>query len=159
MKWVGDEVNSVGESLVLTVGRAVPGHGQWKKRVEGVAIVLMRSAVSAWKAGGCHWKAWSLRLITVTLVTERNSADYLHILSCYVPTFAVSRDGKDELFDFLQQALSIIPSGKKFVMLGDFNASEGSRGDDDEWWYARGPHDYGELNEADKELLIFLSTK
>ena len=25
------------------------------------------------------------------------------------------------------------------------------------WWYERGPHGYGELNEAGKELLSFLS--
>ena len=43
-------------------------------------------------------------------------------------------------------------------MLGDFNARVGSRGVIDEWWYERGPHGYGELNEAGKELLSFLST-
>ena len=44
-------------------------------------------------------------------------------------------------------------------MLGDFNARVGSRAvQDGEWWYERGPHGYGELNEAGMELLSFLST-
>ena len=43
-------------------------------------------------------------------------------------------------------------------MLGDFNARVGSREMDDEWWYKRGPHGYGDLNEAGRELLSFLST-
>ena len=41
----------------------------------------------------------------------------------------------------------------------DFNARVGSRAvDDDEWWYESGPHRYGELNEASRDLLSFLST-
>ena len=44
-------------------------------------------------------------------------------------------------------------------MLGDLNARVGSRAvDDDEWWYERAPHRYGELNEAGRDLLSFLST-
>ena len=42
--------------------------------------------------------------------------------------------------------------------MGDFNAQVGSRsGCNDEWWYGRGPHGYGDINEARKELLSFLS--
>ncbi len=45
------------------------------------------------------------------------------------------------------------------MMLGDFNARVGSRrSEDDEWWYERGPHGHGVLNEAGRELLSFLST-
>ena len=43
-------------------------------------------------------------------------------------------------------------------MLGDFNAHVGFRRVDDEWWYERGPHGYGDLNEAGEEMLSFLST-
>ena len=44
-------------------------------------------------------------------------------------------------------------------MLGDFNAHVGTRGMDDEWWYEMGPQlGYGELNDAGRELLSFLST-
>ena len=64
----------------------------------------------------------------------------------------------NSFFDTLQDALLLIPSDECFVMLGDFNALVGSRGADDECWYERGPHGYGEPNEAGKELLSFLST-
>ena len=43
-------------------------------------------------------------------------------------------------------------------MLEYFNAQVGSRLDEDEWWHVRGPHGYGEINEAGKELLDFLSS-
>ena len=68
------------------------------------------------------WKAWSSRLVTATLVTGRGSVDCLHVLSCYAPTFAASREEKDEFFDSLQQALNMIPLRENFVILGDFNA-------------------------------------
>ena len=41
-------------------------------------------------------------------------------------------------------------------MLGDFNARVGSRAvDDDEWWYKRGPHGYGELNDLAEICCLF----
>ena len=43
------------------------------------------------------------------------------------------------------------------MLLGDFNARVGSRVEEDEWWYVKGPHGYGET-EAGKELLAFLSS-
>ena len=49
-------------------------------------------------------------------------------------------------------------TGMFYVVLGDFNARVGSRGEKDEWWYERGPNGIGELNEAGRELLSFLST-
>ena len=54
-KWFGNEVYMVGESLVLTAGRDVPGIGHVKQR--GIAIVLTGPAIGAWKAGGECWKA------------------------------------------------------------------------------------------------------
>ena len=43
-------------------------------------------------------------------------------------------------------------------MMGDFNARVGSRlGDGDPWGHVRGPHGYGECNDAGRELLAFLS--
>ena len=63
------------------------------------------------------------------------------MFSCYVPTYAVSREEKDNFFDILQQALSAVPSEEYYVMLGDFNACVGSRvSGDEEWWNERGPH-------------------
>ena len=94
-----------------------------------------------------------------TLETGKGKSGRLHVLSCYAPTFAASREEKDKFFDLLQDALSAIPSGECYVMLGGFNACVGSRAvDDNEWWYERGPHGYGELNEAGRDLLSFLST-
>ncbi len=75
----------------------------------------------------------------------------------HAPTYTASREVKGEFFDSLQQALSEIPSGDSFVLLGEFSARVGSRMDDDEWWYVRGPCGYGKLNEAGKELLSVLS--
>ena len=117
-----------------------------RQRGEGVAIVISGPVLSAWKAGGSQWKAWNSRLVTATLKVGSGRSSHLHILSCYAPIFAASRDEKDRFFDSLQDALSSIPSAECFVMLGDFNAHVGSRGVIDEWWYERGLHGYGELN-------------
>ncbi len=109
--------------------------------------MLAGPAVRAWKARGSSWKAWSLKFVTATLVTGWGSSGRLHVMPCYGPKFAAGREEKDEFFDSLQQALSMIPSEKNYVMLGDFNARVGSRVDG-EWRHVRGPHGYGELNEA-----------
>ena len=53
------EVYRVGSSVALAAGRDVPEAGQPKHRGEGIAIVLSGVSVSAWKAGGSQWKAWS----------------------------------------------------------------------------------------------------
>ena len=83
----------------------------------------------------------------------------MHILSCYTPTFTATREEKDQFFDNLQAVLFSIPPDECYVIMGDFNAHVGSRGvNDDDWWYERGPHRYGELNETRRELLSFLST-
>ena len=157
-KWFGEAVYRVGESVVLAAGRAVPGIGAVKQRGEGVAIVLSGPAIGAWKSGGSHWRAWSSRLVTVTLKVGSGRSDRLHVFSCYAPTYAASREEKNEFFDTLQHALSEVPSDECFVVLGDFNALVGSRvGEGDQWWGVRGPHRHGSLNEAGKELLSFLS--
>ena len=49
-KWFGNNVYSVGRSLVLTSGRPTPDSGA-RQRGEGVALVLRGPAVSCWKAG------------------------------------------------------------------------------------------------------------
>ena len=110
-KWFGCEVYRVGESVVLSAGREVPETGT-RQRGEGVAIVLSGEAVSAWRARGSQWKAWSSRLITSKLVTESGSGGILHMLSCYAPTFVASREEKNKFFNNLQDALSSIPPGE-----------------------------------------------
>ena len=42
--------------------------------------------------------------------------------------------------------------------VGRFYTRVGSRKEDDQWWYERGPFGYGDLNEAAEELLSFLAT-
>ena len=160
-KWFGSSVYQVGESIVLAAGRPTPGPTEVKHRGEGVGIVLMGSAVNSWKAGGEQWKAWSSRLVTAKLVVQfkkRRRPTHLHILSCYAPTFAASREEKDRFWDDLQLALDSIPSSEPYIMLGDFNARVGSRvSQDDQWVQERDTHGYGDMNQAGKELLAFLA--
>ena len=133
-KWFGQAVYCVGKSVVITAGRPTPQPGQSKQRGEGVAVVLSGPAITTWKKGGGQWKTWGSRLIKVTLATGKKSSDRLHVLSCYAPTFAVSRDGKEASFDDLQNALDEIPPEESYVMLGDFNARVGSRSRDRDLW-------------------------
>ena len=92
--------------------------------------------MSAWKAGGSQWKAWSSRLVTATLETGKGKSGRLHVLSCYASTFAASIEEKDKFFDLHQDALSAFPSRECYVILGDFNTRVGSRAvDDNDWWY------------------------
>ena len=49
------------------------------------------------------------------------------MLSCSAPTYASSREEKEAFFDSLQQAISAVPPGESYVMLGNFNARVGSR--------------------------------
>jgi len=150
----------VGESMVLAAGRAVPGVGVERQRGEGVAIVLSEPAIDVWKATGSRWRAWSSRIVSATVKVAKGNGrnSFLHVLSCYAPTYGASREDKDAFLDQLQQVLSAVPSDECYVMLGDFNARVGSRTvEDDEWWYERGPHGHGVMNDAGRELLSFLS--
>ena len=99
------------------------------------------------------WKAWNSRIISAILVSGSRSQDRIHVLFCYAPTYAYSKKEKESFFDSLQQAVSIVLPGERYVILGAFNARVGSKLDEDEWWHVRGPHVYGETNEEDKEVL------
>jgi len=86
------------------------------------------AAIIAWKDGGSLWKAWNSRLVMVTLkILHRKRVLKLHVLSCYVPAYAASREEKNSFFAILQEAISSLPLGDCFVLLGDFNARVGSR--------------------------------
>ena len=100
----------VGERVVLTASRDVLGIDEVRRRGEGVAILLSGEAVRAWKQGGSRWNAWSSRLVSATLKVGNGFRDRLHILSCYAPTFAASREDKNIFYATLQDALSAIPS-------------------------------------------------
>lgn len=157
-KWFGSGVYKVAESVVVASGRPVPGAGVVNQRGEGVAIVLSGPAVEAWGSGGSRWKAWSSRLVSVALKVGKNRTDVLHVVSCYAPTFAASREEKDSFYSLLQEVISSVPPQECYVLLGDFNARVGSRSEVvDEWWDERGPFVHGILNDAGRELLAFCS--
>jgi len=55
--------------------------------------------------------------------------------------------------------LNSVPSGKQWILLGNFDARVGSRVYcDDQWDGVREPYGFGELNDAGRELLPFLSS-
>ena len=76
----------------------MPGKGEVRQRGEGVAIVLSGEAVTTWKTGGSQWKARSLIKADhcYTGCREGNSG-CLHVLSCYAPTYAASREEKKQV--------------------------------------------------------------
>ena len=111
-KWFGSEVYRVEGSVVLTSGRKKPAQGDTVKKGEGVAIVLTDWAIDAWKAAGRQWKALSSRAVSACLQFSGRSRDTLHIMSCYAPTRAASRQEKD-IFDELNSILSSVPAGEK----------------------------------------------
>ena len=158
-KWFGKAVYNVGESVVLAAGREVPQGDQPRLRGEGVAIVLTGNAIAEWRVGGEQWKSWGSRIIKATLGSGNRNTSHIHILSCYAPTYGSARSEKENFFDDLQQALDEIPSQELYIVLGDFNARVGARNhmDEDQWQGSRGPHGIGEVNDAGKELLSFLS--
>ena len=82
----------------------------------------------------------------------------LYVISCYAPTRLARREDKDQFYDKLDTIISSIPTNDKYVLLGDFNACVGPREHNGERWDGvRGPHGYGTINDAGKELLTFLS--
>ena len=154
-KWFGSEVYQVGGSVVLTAGRKTPGEGENVVRGEVVALVLSGLAVDAWKRGGSQWSAWSSRAVSACLQVGKGATGRLHVVSCYAPTRAASREAKDTFFQEIENILSAVLQGEKYVLMGDFNGSRECVGD--LWDGVRGPHGYGVVNDAGKELLSFLS--
>lgn len=158
-KWFGCDTYQVNGSVVLTAGRNTPTEGESVVRGEGVALVLLGPAVDAWKKGGSQWSAWSSRAVSARLQVGRGAAGRLHVVSCYAPTRAASRETKDAFFQELENILSTVPQGEKYLLMGDFNARVGSRecAVGDMWDGVRGPYGYGVVNDAGKELLSFLA--
>ena len=114
--------------------------------------MLNGPAIDAWKDGGSQRRAWNSRLVSAVLVVGGNRKECLHVLLCYAPTFAAIREMKDDFYNVLQQALSSIPQREN---LSYWVISVHALGLDQ--LNGRGPHGYGELNDAGRELLIFLS--
>ena len=157
-RWFGSEVYDVGDSVILTAGRSTPAQGQAVQRGEGVALVLRGLGLSAWRRGGKLCKAWSPRCVSASLQMDESAQSRLHVVSCYAPTRAASREDKEAFFQELENIISSVPSQEKYVLLGDFNARVGSRESDEQWAGVRGPHGFGAANDAGKELLSLLAS-
>ena len=75
------------------------------------------------------------------------------------PHVGSSRAMKDEFWDGLESFLAVVSPGDQWIILRDFNARVGSRDfPGDQWDGMRGPYGFGELNDAGRELLSFLSS-
>ena len=93
-----------------------------------------------------------------SLQVGKGAAGRLHVVSCYAPTRAASRETKDTFFQEIENILSAVPQGEKYVLMGDFNACVGSREcAGDLWDGVRGLHGYKVVNDTGKELLSFRS--
>ena len=51
---------------------------------------------------------------------------YVTLISCYAPTLTSSEDSKDQFYEELDNLLSDAPQNDKIIILGDFNAWDGS---------------------------------
>ena len=56
-KWFGDAVYEVNGGVLLAAGRPTLANGVTIQRGEGIALVLLGSALAAWKFGGKQWRA------------------------------------------------------------------------------------------------------
>ena len=97
-KWFGCGTYEVGDSMVLTSGRSAPREGQTVQRGEGVALVLREQALAAWRLGEQQWKAWSSRCVSAIWHVDKRTSSRIHLVSCYSPTRAASREDKDAFF-------------------------------------------------------------
>ena len=87
-KWFGCGAYEVGQSMVLTSGRSAPREGQTVQQCEGVALVLRRQALAAWKFGGHQWKAWNSRCVFIVLQVDKRPSSRVDLVSCYESTIA-----------------------------------------------------------------------
>ena len=85
-------------SVVLTSGREKPEQGDIVKKGEEVAIVLTDWAIDSWKAAGRQWKIWSFRAVSACLQLGGRSRDKLHVVACYAPIRAASKQEKNTFF-------------------------------------------------------------
>ena len=113
-KWFGEAVYEMNGSVLLTAGRPTPADGVPIWRGEGVALVLLGSALVAWRCGGKQWKAWSSRCISAFLEFPGH-AGWLHTLSCYAPTRAASREDKDKCLNQLDAFITSVPPRDCYV--------------------------------------------
>ena len=111
--------------MLLTAGHPAPAVGAPVHRGEGVALVVDGPGLAAWNHGGRQWRAWSSRYLSACLDFGGNFCK-LHIMSCYAPTRAASRQDKEDFFQQLDTFLNYLSRGEQFIILDDFNACVGS---------------------------------
>ena len=159
-KWFGSKIYKVVKSVILSSGWDVPKAGGSRQRGEGVAIVMSGPAVSAWKAGGSQWKTWSSRLVMATLETGRGRVnDYMYYPAMHQLLLPVKRKRTSSLI-FSKMLSQPFHQGNVMSCLVTLMHVWGPG----QWMTMNGgtkelsPHGYGELNEAGRDLLPFLST-
>ena len=58
----------------------------------------------------------------------------VHVVSCYAPTGATSKEEKKAFFQEVDSIISAVPAKEKYIILGNFNARVGSREHVAEQW-------------------------
>ena len=77
------------------------------------------------------------------------------VSTVYAPTAKAPPAIVQKFMDNLQDTVDKIPASDVLMLLGDFNARDGSSGDDDLWLGVRGRHGVGVCNEAGERFLEF----
>ena len=67
-----------------------------------MVIVLLGPAINAWKTSEKQWKAWDLRAVSTCLQVGEGTNTKLHVMSCYAPMRAASKQVKDAFFQDLR---------------------------------------------------------
>jgi hypothetical protein len=123
-----------------------------QKRLEGVGVFLDSEAKRAWEEGGTQWKAINSRIMYVKLKYKKYNVS---VFSVYAPTFMASNTDKDKFYGELEEEVRKISRNDLVVILGDFNARVGRKGDDNEWNDVLGNFGVGERNVNGDRLLQF----
>ena len=96
--------------------------------------MLRQQALAVWRFWGQQWKVWSSRCVSAGLQVYKRPSSRIYLVSCYAPTRTASRENKAAFFQELERIISSVPSGERYVILGDFNTCVGSRESIDGEW-------------------------
>ena len=70
-----------------------------------MAIDLFEWTVEAWKNGRCQWKFLGFKDCICSVEGGEQVFFHMHVVCCYAPTRAASREDKDRFFDLLGDVL------------------------------------------------------
>ena len=90
-KWFGSNVYRVAVAVLLTSDSNVPPSNEAMQRGEGVVLILLGDAIFSWEAGGKQWISWSARIVLACFKIGEKQHDFLHVVSCYAPTWGSSK--------------------------------------------------------------------